>query len=486
MIVKIQKAGSSFKGLANYLTEEKDRVAWTHSLNCANDDVLSVVHEMVTTYSQAELLKEQAGVHAGGSVVETPVKHISLNWHPDEKPTREEMISTAESLLKEMGWDQHQALLVAHNDKSHSHVHIELNRIDPETGKALDDSFERRRASDWARDYELEHGKVYCEQRQLEPREQTQSPTRETWQQLREAEDKYKRDEIAEMERLEENYFRRGEREQEIPSREWELLKASQRAEREHFFLVEGKTAFKERRKEVAHDVREEYRDQWKCLYAVKRDGLINDSEFEYHRDKLAEEQRNTLNERITEAFAVLKEHRTDLYKLILTGQKEVRDELHDAQKAGRTSYDLLDRVYYEPQSSFERWIYDTANQNDKDKEVEAAAEPRVPAEIAEPEHDNANDNAARVKNGVDGIADIGVGLIGGLATIVERLFDSFLDGKPERAPKPQPAEPDQDTRTRREALRFQKIEEAIEQAQLERERQRDDAYLQDRQRSRG
>ena len=61
MIVKLQKAGSSFAGLASYLTEQKDRVSWTHSLNCANDDVRSVVHEMYTTYSQAELLKEQAG-----------------------------------------------------------------------------------------------------------------------------------------------------------------------------------------------------------------------------------------------------------------------------------------------------------------------------------------------------------------------------------------------------------------------------------------
>jgi hypothetical protein len=88
MIVKIQKAGASFKSLAGYLTDDKGRVAWTHSLNCAHDDALSVVNEIYTTFKDAELLKQQAGVHAGGSPVEKPVKHYSLSWHPSTPRAR--------------------------------------------------------------------------------------------------------------------------------------------------------------------------------------------------------------------------------------------------------------------------------------------------------------------------------------------------------------------------------------------------------------
>lgn len=151
MIPKLLSSGKSFKGCAQYLThdpkaETARRVAWTHTLNCANDHVLSAVDEMLWTFRDAELLKEEAGVRAGGRPLENPVKHFSLNWHPSQDPTREEMIAATEDFLKHMGWSERQALLVAHQDKEHDHAHVMLSRIHPEHGKALDDGFEKRRA----------------------------------------------------------------------------------------------------------------------------------------------------------------------------------------------------------------------------------------------------------------------------------------------------------------------------------------------------
>lgn len=66
MIVRIMSAGKSFKGLSAYLTHDPnadtdERVAWTHTLNCANDHVPSAVDEMVWTARDAELLKQEAG-----------------------------------------------------------------------------------------------------------------------------------------------------------------------------------------------------------------------------------------------------------------------------------------------------------------------------------------------------------------------------------------------------------------------------------------
>ena len=98
---------------------------------------------------------------------------------------------------------------------------------------------------------------------------------------------------------------------------------------------------------------------------------------------------------------------------------------------------------------------------------------------------DSANDNSARLKDGLSGLGDMGSGLIGGLSKFVERLCDSLLDGRPAPKVKQAPPEPNDDLRRRREALRFQKIEEAIEQAELERERQREDTNYRERQRSR-
>ncbi len=72
MIVRVMSRGKSFNGLATYLTHDADqakttgRVAWTHTHNLANDDVPCAVNGMVWTARDAELLKQEAGVRAGG------------------------------------------------------------------------------------------------------------------------------------------------------------------------------------------------------------------------------------------------------------------------------------------------------------------------------------------------------------------------------------------------------------------------------------
>jgi hypothetical protein len=56
------------------------------------------------------------------------------------------MIETGKDFLQHMKWDKHQAVFVAHDDKSYKHVHIMLNTVHPETGLCLSDSYEQRRA----------------------------------------------------------------------------------------------------------------------------------------------------------------------------------------------------------------------------------------------------------------------------------------------------------------------------------------------------
>ena len=163
--------------------------------------------------------------------------------------------------LKEMGWDEHQALLVAHNDKPHSHVHIELNRIHPETGKVLDDSFERRRASDWALEYERENGMVRCPQREAGfRRAKPVAHTRDVGKVAR-GRGQIERNEQAEQERAE-GYLGKDESTSQIRSHEWQIIKDQQRADREAHF-AEGKSAFREWRNEMHREVREHYREAW-------------------------------------------------------------------------------------------------------------------------------------------------------------------------------------------------------------------------------
>jgi hypothetical protein len=171
MIVKISGSGTSFSGLATYLTHDPkehttERVDFTHTHNLANDFVPSAVDEMLWTARDAELLKQENGVRAGGQSTKNAVKHVSLNWAIEDNPSQQHMIATGEHFLKSMGWDRHQAIFVAHNDKAYKHLHIMI-KSHPETGLKLNDGFEQRRAQKWAAAYELEQGRVHCEQRML-------------------------------------------------------------------------------------------------------------------------------------------------------------------------------------------------------------------------------------------------------------------------------------------------------------------------------
>lgn len=186
--------GRGFKGTAAYLLHDKarartvERVAWTHTENLRSDNAARAWREMIWTAQHAETLKRESGQSRAGRKAELPVYHLSLSWAPDETPSREEMVSTARDALKTLGLDTHQALIVCHNDEPHSHVHILVNRVNPETGVMNRLSRSNRKLSAWALDYEQAQGRVRCEKR-LESKEalaQGQKP-RHTDQVIRDA-----------------------------------------------------------------------------------------------------------------------------------------------------------------------------------------------------------------------------------------------------------------------------------------------------------
>src|ERR1043165_3990887 len=168
MIIRIEPLGKSFKGVGAYLTHDlnkastSERVDWTHTLNLASDNVGEAINEMYWTYRAANHLNREAGLKAGGRPVEKPVKHVSLNWHPSDQPSREEMVAAVEAYMAHMGWSDRQAVLVAHNDRSHSHVHVILNTVSPIDGRTLAPGYEHLRASGWALAYEQERFRVHC------------------------------------------------------------------------------------------------------------------------------------------------------------------------------------------------------------------------------------------------------------------------------------------------------------------------------------
>jgi hypothetical protein len=479
MIVKIHKGGKSFSGAATYLTHDPksmtaERVNWTHTLNLANDHVPSAVDEMFWTARNAELLKQEAGVRAGGRSTENAVKHVSLNWAPDENPTREHMIDTAESFLRHMGWSEHQAILISHTDKFHSHVHIMLNTVHPETGLRLDDDFERRRAQTWGLGYEKENG-IYCEQRLKNADEREDAPTRPAWMAFKENQIKFERDE----KRLENQapilIGDGNNKEFDLISAEWKILKENQKAERKEFF-AEGKNDFKELRKSIYSEVREEFSDRWSDYYAAIRHGGDGDT-IALIKAELLADQKATLEARRDEACKELRETRDGLYKQLLLDQETARHDLHDRQDGGLDS-----TVFLELEREGRSGAKDiSADFRQAATEITSA---RRDEEAPSPSADTpafggqSGREYPGMKSGEDVGANVASGIGFGVISLLESVADGIMGATP--PPKPRLAEPERTNLNPFDALAHEARQ------QREREQEEGDSEWRKRQRSYG
>lgn len=130
MLASAAQSHNDFAALSTYLlhgkageTASPERVSWVAARNLSTDEPMLAAKIMAAT---AKL----------SARVEKPVYHASIAWHPDEQPTPEEMRAVAEGTLELMGFAEHQALVMAHGDTAHPHVHLMVNRVHPGTGKA--------------------------------------------------------------------------------------------------------------------------------------------------------------------------------------------------------------------------------------------------------------------------------------------------------------------------------------------------------------
>lgn len=289
MIIRIQASGGSFRGAGQYYLHDKaadasiekalkpqsaERVWFTETRNCMNQDPFRALDEMWGVAADQQYLKMQAGVSRGGRVCAEPVKTIAMSWHKDDAPSPEHMIESADKFLKHMGWDGHQAIYAGHNDTDHRHVHIILNRVNPDNGRTLDDYREQKRAQEWALQYEREHGQVRCDLREA-------NAAREQGKGREAANDHLPHNVIMLTRPLEQQFaadeLQRAGRDAEAR----EQLKVEQRQERKQFF-ADGAKLFKATRVAAYKEVREEFKAEWRDYYRdAKAAGISVEREAE-------------------------------------------------------------------------------------------------------------------------------------------------------------------------------------------------------------
>ena len=132
MIAKVQPArqhSSSFRRLHAYLTTERD--ADTGEPLLRGDVVLSDnIAGLDTVAIQME------GIAFLNPRCKDALCHYELSWPPDERPTRDQWTVCALYTLRVLGYQDHQYMVVAHNDRAHFHIHIMVNKVHPETFRA--------------------------------------------------------------------------------------------------------------------------------------------------------------------------------------------------------------------------------------------------------------------------------------------------------------------------------------------------------------
>lgn len=128
LVIANTSSGKRFGPLATYLVSgrsgtETDRVAWTAGRNLGTDDPKLAAPLMQATARQSAL-------------VQVPVYHLTVSFDHQDHVTPEQMQRVADRVLHDLGLSEHQALMVAHKDREHAHVHVMVNRVHPDTGVA--------------------------------------------------------------------------------------------------------------------------------------------------------------------------------------------------------------------------------------------------------------------------------------------------------------------------------------------------------------
>lgn len=168
MVPRTSRAGRGFKGAWEYYAHDKrtpeqkaqgqevrtrERVGFVQTENLGGiEDDRAAIGLMIDTARQSDRC-------------EKPVYAFSLSWHPEETPSPQQMIFAGREALTVLGMQEHQAVMISHTDTAHPHVHVIVNRVHPETGRAINVYKDYEKLSAWALEYEREQGKVYCQAR---------------------------------------------------------------------------------------------------------------------------------------------------------------------------------------------------------------------------------------------------------------------------------------------------------------------------------
>ena len=140
MIVKIMKpAGNSFPGV-NYNEKKIEK---------GNGELMLMKNfpSFINENSTKDDVKNYLKSVSQNDKVKKPQFHAAISTKFREH-SKEELTKVAEHFMNEMGYGEQPYIVVFHNDTDNNHVHIVSTRVDKQTGKKINDSYERLKAQE--------------------------------------------------------------------------------------------------------------------------------------------------------------------------------------------------------------------------------------------------------------------------------------------------------------------------------------------------
>lgn len=95
---------------------------------------------------------------------EKPVLHISLNPHPDDRLTDQQLTDIAQEYMDKMGYGDQPYIVYKHEDLDRHHLHIVSVNVD-ETGKKLNSNYDYKRSKEITRELEKKYNLLPAEKK---------------------------------------------------------------------------------------------------------------------------------------------------------------------------------------------------------------------------------------------------------------------------------------------------------------------------------
>ena len=98
-----------------------------------------------SNYTMEDVLADMEALIPEKCRTKKTVFHCSLNPHPDDKISDEQVVQVAREYMEALGYGKQPYIVFKHNDIAREHIHIVSLRVDDE-GRKINDRFEKRRS----------------------------------------------------------------------------------------------------------------------------------------------------------------------------------------------------------------------------------------------------------------------------------------------------------------------------------------------------